>query len=44
MEYECGNLTEAKEIYNTLKGQSDIENLIVLEYDLTAQQYHIVEI
>lgn len=44
MEYEFSSLDHAREIYNSLVGQSDIKNLVVLEYDLVSKQYHIVNI
>jgi len=43
MEYEYGCLEHARDTYNVLKKQSDIENLIVLEYDFTSKKYHLVE-
>jgi len=40
-EYEEPTLTRAMEIYNSLKDESDISNLLILEYDLIEKQYHI---
>ena len=39
--YEEPTLTKAMEIYNSLKDESDISNLLILEYDLIEKQYHI---
>jgi len=44
MEYEYSCLEHAKDTYNVLKRQSDIENLVVLEYDFASKKYHLVEI
>ena len=43
LEYEYSCLDHARDTYNILKRQSDIENLIVLEYDFTSKKYHLVE-
>jgi len=43
LEYEYGCLGHARDTYNILKKQSDIENLVVLEYDFASKKYHLVE-
>jgi len=43
MEYEHSCLEHARDTYNTLKRQQDIENLIVLEYDFTSKKYYLIE-
>jgi len=43
-EYEQPSLSKAIEIYDILKDQEDINSLVILEYDLLKQQYHMIEI
>jgi hypothetical protein len=43
-EYEESTLSKAIEIYGVLKTQDDINSLVVLEYNLLKQQYHMIEI
>lgn len=43
-EYEFGNISHALEIYNTLKNDNTIDNLLILEYDFLTKQYHIMEV
>jgi len=44
LEYEFSCLEHAKDTYNVLNKQSDIENLVVLEYDFASKKYHIIKI
>lgn len=41
-EYEEPTFQRVMEIYNSLKDKSDISNLMILEYNLSEKQYHIV--
>lgn len=43
-EYEESTLLKAMEIYNSLKSDSDITGLAVLEYSLSEKRYHAVSI
>ncbi len=43
-EYEEPTLQRAMEIYNSLKDESDISGLAILEYNLSEKRYHIVDI
>jgi hypothetical protein len=43
-EYEEFTLQKAMEIYNSLKDESDISGLVILEYNLSEKRYHIIEV
>lgn len=43
-EYEEPTLQRAMEIYNSLKDESDITGLVVLEYNLTEKRYHMIDV
>lgn len=43
-EYEEPTLERAIEIYNSLKDESDISGLVILEYNLSEKQYHMIDV